>query len=792
MGFDKAKVTRAAEKSLAQGKIPAAIQEYRRIVEADPEDFNALNTLGDLYNRIDKKQEAVACYRRVAEHYRGQGFALKAIAMYKKLTRFNAQDYDLSMTLASLYEQQGLMTDARAQYLTAADAQVRAGNTREALDVMRRIADLDPSNVEIRLRLAEGFVKEKMSEQAAAAYIAAGERLSVRGDDELALEAYTNALALRPQSHEALQGLVAAHSALGTPDEAAEVIEEAVAAAPGDLELRAMLARSYVESENATGAERAAEDLIGYQRSSYPIFFDVARLYLQQGNLERCTHLLRRVVELAPTGQPDEQLIELLQEVLARDPEQMEALHLLVRIYDWQRDDERLRTALERLADAAETSGASDDERRALANLVRLVPDEARYVSRLEALGGPLPGDEVTVGHAAGAAVADTGEVPTFESFMLNDETLTAPSPAGANASPVTEFEWNAHNAAGATHETVNSSSFADLNENEGAAKSGNVQPAPQDFQDVNFGAGVEDATPAAASSSRVEESLRQELESVDFYLAQGYMDIARDTLDMLERQYGSHVEIAARRKQLGGDIADNAPLISPSAQDAPAPVAAPPVHAESFDFSDIAGFDLDALEGQAPPSATTGEPIVFDAVNVEMNAAPSSQAESAKIVGGLDPGLAAIFDEFREAVEDSEESSAPDYETHYNMGTAYREMELIGQAIEEFQTAIDATAPGDGTPRYLQCCNLLGHCFMEKGMPQSAVMWFRKGLSAPGHTEDEYQALRYELGAAYEAMDDLERAIEVFTEVYSIDVSYRGVADKLRELEKKRLEVRG
>src|SRR3982751_6821172 len=55
MGFDKAKAVNAAEKYLAQGKIAAAVQEYRRIVDADADDFTALNTLGDLYIRVDKQ-----------------------------------------------------------------------------------------------------------------------------------------------------------------------------------------------------------------------------------------------------------------------------------------------------------------------------------------------------------------------------------------------------------------------------------------------------------------------------------------------------------------------------------------------------------------------------------------------------------------------------------------------------------------------------------------------------------------------------------------------------------------
>jgi hypothetical protein len=72
----------------------------------------------------------------------------------------------------------------------------------------------------------------------------------------------------------------------------------------------------------------------------------------------------------------------------------------------------------------------------------------------------------------------------------------------------------------------------------------------------------------------------------------------------------------------------------------------------------------------------------------------------------------------------------------------------------------------------------------MQKNMPRPAAMWFKKGLGAPGHTEDEYQALRYELGMAYEQMGDLERAIEVFSEVYGTDVNYRGVAARLRDLQ--------
>jgi hypothetical protein len=73
----------------------------------------------------------------------------------------------------------------------------------------------------------------------------------------------------------------------------------------------------------------------------------------------------------------------------------------------------------------------------------------------------------------------------------------------------------------------------------------------------------------------------------------------------------------------------------------------------------------------------------------------------------------------------------------------------------------------------------------MHQNLPEAAALWFKKGLAAPGHTEDEYQALRYELANVFEELGDLEQAKQLYTEVYGIDISYREVADKLRELSK-------
>src|SRR5918998_237923 len=138
MAFDKAKVLKAAEKFLSQGKFTAAIKEYRQIVDNDADDLTTLNMLGDLYVRSGKNEEAVSCFERIAEHYSAQEFNLKAIAMYKKIERIRTRDPIVALKLAELYAAQGLVHDARSQYLVVVDAYTHSGDNKKALDVLHK------------------------------------------------------------------------------------------------------------------------------------------------------------------------------------------------------------------------------------------------------------------------------------------------------------------------------------------------------------------------------------------------------------------------------------------------------------------------------------------------------------------------------------------------------------------------------------------------------------------------------------------------------------------------------
>jgi tetratricopeptide (TPR) repeat protein len=752
MAFDKAKVLKAAEKFLSQGKINAAIKEYRQIVDNDADDLTTLNMLGDLYVRSNKNQEAISCFERIAEHYSAQEFNLKAIAMYKKIERLRPRDPVIALKLADLYANQNLVHDARAQYLVVVEAYTKSGDNKRALDILHKIADLDPNNTEVRLKLADGYLKENMRRESAAAFVQAANRFHQIGSHDQALDAYNKALQLVRDDREALRGMLETHIARGTAFEAAEVLERVVETREDETELVSMLARAHLEAEDPKGAERATSLLMAQDASNYTQFLPVTRLYLKTGEADETIRILSTIIERMLAGREERELLEIVNQVLERNPDHVAGLRMLVRIHWWQRDMDALRSSLERLAESAEASELVDEERYALTQLVRLAPDEQRYLDRLNLLGGLQ--EETTEDFAPIPEEPEEpqGDVPQFETFAVVDED----DQAGHVAPVVTdEFETNA--ASGSTFSDP-TASFADLNDDETFATSAT------DFQEVDFNIVTTPETPVAAveqgpeDEGRHENVMRQELESVDFYIAQGYSDIAVDTLEMLERQFGQHPEIQSRREKL--------------AQRDEQPVEASAV------------FEFGGAEDLATATPVPAERITFDSDSAYAALAEedgNNSGAAKPVAKGIDAGLAELFEEFRAAEEADEVRE--DFETHYNMGTAYKEMDLMDEAIQEFQTSANLVKPGDGTSRYLQCCNMLGHCFNQKGMPEAAVLWFKKGLQAPGHSEDEYQALRYELASAYEQLGDLKHAREFYTEVYGVDVSYREVAEKLSQL---------
>jgi len=140
-----------------------------------------------------------------------------------------------------------------------------------------------------------------------------------------------------------------------------------------------------------------------------------------------------------------------------------------------------------------------------------------------------------------------------------------------------------------------------------------------------------------------------------------------------------------------------------------------------------------------------------------------------------LDSDVQDIFNEFKKGLE--KELEEEDYETHYNLGIAYKEMGLIDDAIREFQ------ASRNDPKRFVHASNMLGICYIEKGLFPLAVDVLKTAIDKMEDRGESYWAMKYDLAEAYEKNGSVKEALDIFTQVYGWNSKFRAVSDKIDQL---------
>lgn len=741
MSFDKVKAMRNAERFLSQGKIRAAIGEYKRIVENDPKDYSTLNTLGDLYVKNSESDEAVGCYTKVAEHFSKQGFAQKAIAIYNKISRIKPNSSDVSAKLAKLYQLKGSFAEARSHYVQLAEQYQRKGQKTEALEIWKQIAELDPTNTDVYLKIAEFCWQDGNKEEASKAFTEAGIRLASQNQLESALTAFSRALEIRQYDLNALNGFVNVQVKLGYADEAAKTLENILEKQPYNREILYLLVDCYLDANNASEAEKAVIRLVEQEPANYPTFLKLVEIYIKNDDLNSAVRILSMSSEHLLVGGKPEEFLKWTNEILARNPEQVDALRLLVRYYGWQRDESELKKSLERLAEIARLKESIDDERYALSQLIMISPHEISYAKRLQEINYQFGGDTSEIEkESAFNFQSSKNEVPSFDNYAVLDQEET-----NGHVEVVEDYSQYASEIGLSEAEEAFVYDDASLNGN-GSSHSEN------EFSPVNgsFDTPTEDSQ---ALKPADELRLAQEVESIQFYVAQGYFELAGKTLDILEADFGMRPEFAELRGQMNSPAEDFAEEFT----------------AQNFveeTISQAETFNIERFTETVEPTKTE----IVEPTKVEE---PQNQTN-------FD-----FLDDFRNelGLEESAPVEEGDYETHYHLAIAYKEMGLMEESIREFQDAINMVRADDGSRRFFQCCNLLGHCFMEQGMPNLALMWYRRALETPNLNDEEKQALLYETANAYEMGGETPKAVEFFEQIYAVNVDYRDVSSRLESL---------
>lgn len=130
---------------------------------------------------------------------------------------------------------------------------------------------------------------------------------------------------------------------------------------------------------------------------------------------------------------------------------------------------------------------------------------------------------------------------------------------------------------------------------------------------------------------------------------------------------------------------------------------------------------------------------------------------------------------EFKRGIEQN--LAADDYQAHYDLGIAFKEMGLLDEAIAEFQKALRAP---EGR---LRTSEALGIAFFDKGQFAIAETVLRRAVEGVDGGDDEKIGLLYWMGRAAEEQGKAVEALRAYERALAVDIRFMDTSDRIQRL---------
>jgi tetratricopeptide (TPR) repeat protein len=384
------KLKQDADKLEKGGRLDQAIALYRQVIDDNPRDWNVINKLGDLYAKLNKFREASEQYAKVADFYAKDGFHLKAIAIWKKINKLDATALEPYLNLAELYGKQGLMMEAKSQYQYVVDEYIKRGKTRDAGEVLKKMADIDPGDLKIRSKLADLYTREGNSARAVDEHIAIAEELNKKGHLAEALQVLEKGLKIDPKSSRLRVHIARVHLVQKNFEKAVHVLEEAVHQAPNDPEILARLGEAYLGAKKVEEGEAIFKRLLELNPEDEDSRLQMGRVYLLQGQYDRAFEEMLPVVDKLVERRDAERAATLLQAITQKNPSHVKTLLKLVELYRQLQKDSAVSATYSQLTEAYLTDGQLEQAASVLETLVARDPQNQQHKSKLDFVRGKL------------------------------------------------------------------------------------------------------------------------------------------------------------------------------------------------------------------------------------------------------------------------------------------------------------------------------------------------------------------------------------------------------------------
>ena len=283
----KDKLLANAQKFLSKGQTQKAIGEYQKLVDAFPKDVRNRQKFAELLSRNKRNEDALKEYEVVAKHYTETGFYLKAIAVFKQMQKIESSRVDIYHRLAELNEKQGLVGNALTEYRNLISFYEKNQMHQEAIEVLEKMAELDPGNLNVLAKAAECYMAIGQNDQALEKFQELIAPLSDKGEHAKVIKLYDRFLDICPEEGLSRLPLATALVGNGSADKAISVLKELLKHSPEDLEINRCLADAYVASQDFANARLTLKHLLKINQGDLDLREYYVRVCIDFGEFER-------------------------------------------------------------------------------------------------------------------------------------------------------------------------------------------------------------------------------------------------------------------------------------------------------------------------------------------------------------------------------------------------------------------------------------------------------------------------------------------------------------------------
>jgi tetratricopeptide (TPR) repeat protein len=800
-----------AEHFQKKGLIKRALEEFNKVVDLDPKNLKMKVKLADLYNKEGMKDRAAGIYLEVAEslameqmHGEANQILERAKAMISTphlfLTQSRLGVIQGDYATAAQHLREGLASNPRDTELLEALAEIelRSGHPDRALEALTEIAQIPEKSLPLGEKALRNLVNADRAEEGLRLFAPIARELARRGSGDtvgrslraamqnhMSVEAWTLLAELAHQSGNRADQVHALQSAYGLAHQAND--QSLIGHLSGQL--RALGAVPDASAPSPQGLPQTGSSP-GFQTPAIQEgAWHGGETELDPVRRLRMEQIAREAEALLRSGST-ERAVETYKKALELDPSDLTLIEAIVAVHRTTGHLTKVQMQYVQSAQALTQLGKKREAAQLLDMAEQLFPGSTRIHRRTMGLPEPgarlpeplapvpmpapmpvpmpppPPAPRVALPPPAAAAPIALPEPPrdVDELIGLDLPAFELEPPAKAPAPPVREaiplgeglpvLPGPFAPAAGVPPLPVEPAALdasdlswmddtlADLatEATPFSAPTAQLPPMPTGILSPEV---VEALPPLsmATGPAAIPDDLASLLGDIDFQLDYGSPEEAKDEIDAALKEYPGHPELEARLERAASALQKLGIVAKASALD-------------EGDFAN-SFFDLTDVLGTALMDEGEDEEM-HDATHV---------VEKIQSVDEL-------FSAFREGVE--RQVKGDDYDTHYNLGIAYKEMVLIEPAIEEFKIAM-------GDPeRTLECCSMLSICEQDRGDLNAAVAWLRQGIEAPGFPPEDSIGLRYDLAEIYLQQGQTALAAVEFKTVHDMDPDYRDVAARL------------